>query len=90
MTKSTRQAILFYSLAAVISIIIEVILNNTIGFIKYEVVDGVTLTYMTPAFAYFSMIAMGLFLFATILSIRAVDHDDELTAQIKREIALKY
>lgn len=90
MTKSTKQAIIFYSLAAVISIIVEVILNNTVGFIKYEVIDGVTSTYTTPAFAYFSMIAMGLFFFATMLSIRAVDHDDELTAQIKREVALKY
>lgn len=90
MTKSTKQAIIFYGLAAVISIIVEVILNNTLGFIKYEVIDGVTSTYTTSAFVYFSMIAMGLFCFATMLSIRAVDHDDELTAQIKREVALKY
>lgn len=90
MTKSTKQAILFYGLAAVISLIVEVILNNTVGFIKYEIVEGVTSIYTTPAFGYFSMIAMGLFFFATMLSIRAIDHDDELAAQIKREAALKY
>lgn len=90
MTKSTKQAIIFYGLATVISIIVEAILNGTVGFIKYETIDGVTSTYTTPAFSYFSMIAMGLFFVATMLSIVAIDHDDELTEQIKREAALKY
>lgn len=90
MAKSTKQAIAFYSLAVVISFIVETMLNNTVGFIKYKVIDGITSTCMTPAFAYFSMISMGLFFFATMLSIKAVDHDDELAAQIKREVALKH
>ena len=85
MAKSTKQAILFYSLAAVISIIVGAVFNNTVGFIKYG-----TLTYATPASTYFSIISMGLFFFATMLSIRAMEHDDELSAQIKQEAALNY
>ena len=83
MTKSTKQAIIFYGLATIISIIVEAILNGTVGFIKYETIDGVTSTYTTPAFSYFSMIAMGLFFVATMLSIVVRQRFKLLCKQIK-------